>query len=669
MRMSRLDRIVALAGQESGAVLVIFAVFAPVAILLAGFAIDTGNWWLQKRHLQVQADAAALATAQGFQPCANESIYRAAAQFGGVASVTTPEGVKSWPFEQKKEGPYNVQAGGAVHELINSQTFYEQSAPVDSSASTAPPCTGEMVDVKLTETGQPWWQRALSHVASFNVNAHARVEIRQAKVAKGLEPLAVAETAPVAAAAYFINEDNGATLVKVPLIKLGTNNAGQDVWGSNAAAVTINHPHIGVVIALSGSASDTKCGDPYVKCFDQGSTGPSLLHIQGWSSAGSGTGSYKAPIERQVTLQSGSCTDGYFAPSGKGCSIGVTAKVDLGPTPKPAGVKVSAIVGGGTPVAMTYNAITNAWNASSVVVPKEGSNRVDLRVTCEPKATNSVCAAEKGTPTKTLEDVQRAYAAGEGSGPIAAAWVYEPGAAEPVPGSLDAESYESCAGCTHKLAVTVNVAGSIENAASFSDPFRNLRFEGEQGVRAGCPPTEGPSGKRYEEHLGEGCPGAYTINTADPQCTVNTSPYECLVIGLTGKDTGPTKHGIDARLVEHPPVGTRFYCANSWQNNNGGGVPIIPQDDSRLIQVFIIPYGTVDSEGRSLLGNEEVPIQDFAVFYVTGFPGDPCKSDPNTGNAEVVGHFVKYVNTSGGDEGGEKCVANSLGECVAVLTR
>src|SRR5690349_3250493 len=77
MRMSRFARIVEFAGQESGAVLVLFAVFAPVAILLAGFAIDTGNWWLHKRHLQVQADAAALATAQGFQPCANESIYRA----------------------------------------------------------------------------------------------------------------------------------------------------------------------------------------------------------------------------------------------------------------------------------------------------------------------------------------------------------------------------------------------------------------------------------------------------------------------------------------------------------------------------------------------------------------------------------------------------------------
>jgi uncharacterized membrane protein len=157
MRMSRLNRIAARTGRESGAVLVMFAVFAPVAILLAGFAIDTGNWWMHKRHLQVQADAAALAAAQGFQPCSDTSIYKLAGQYGGVQSVVIPGGAKV--FSEKPE--YNVPTGGAVHELINSQTFYEQSTPVDSSASTAPPCTGEMVDVKLTETNLPWWERVL----------------------------------------------------------------------------------------------------------------------------------------------------------------------------------------------------------------------------------------------------------------------------------------------------------------------------------------------------------------------------------------------------------------------------------------------------------------------------------------------------------------------------
>ena len=665
--MSGSGRIAAIAGGERGAALVMFAVFAPVAILFAAFAIDAGNWFLHKRHLQVQADAGVLAAAQSFQQCfssqalGNTSITAQAQQYSGIAGSPL----------------YNAQIGGTapsnVHETLNSQRYYNQSSPTDTTATEKEPCEAGMIDLKVTETNLPWYWRAFSSVPY--INAHARVEIRQASTATGIEPLSVAETAPVAAAAYFVDEDNSdAIIVKVTLSKGVTNSQGQDTWTSVPSEVLINHPHIGVVIALSGNKTDTTCGHPFVECFDESATtGPSLLHIQGWSSAGAGTGSYKAPIAREVTLQPGTCTDPYFASNGKGCSIGVSAKVDLGASPNPSGVKVGAIVGGGAAVPMTYNATSQKWSAPAVTLAKEGSNRVDLRVTCEPKVTGAPCAGEKGTPTSTLEDVQRSYAAGASSGSVAGAWVFEPGAQEPIPGSEGADSYQMCATCTHKLAVTVNVAGSIGNAAGFSDPLRKLRFEGEQGVRAGCPPTEGPSGSKYEEHLSTGCPGAYTINTSDPDCTANTSPYDCLKIGLSGKDTGPTKHGIDKRIEEAPPAGTRFYCHNNWQNNNNGGVPIIPSDDSRLIQVFIMPYGSVDSEGRSLLGNEEIPIQDFATFYVTGFPGDAQKciseGDPTTENAEVVGHFVKYINTVNKDEGGEKCASNSLGECVAVLTR
>jgi hypothetical protein len=662
MRMTLAHRTLALATDERGAALVLFAVFAPVAILFAAFAIDGGNWFLHKRHLQVQADAGVLATAQEFQRCftnaagANAAIDAAAAQYSGTSGAPL----------------YNAQVGGTsqanVHEMINKQNYYNQSSPVDSSAVEKEPCEAEMVDLKLTETNLPWFWQAFSSVPY--INAHARMEILQASTATKVEPLAVAETAPVAAAAYFVDENNNdAVLAKETLTRTGTNNQGQEVWSSSGTEVTINHPHMGVVIALSGNASDTKCGDTFVKCFDQSTTtGPSLLHIQGWSSAGSGTGSYSSPIAREVALQPSTCADAYFASSGSGCTIGLTARVDLGATPNPPGVTVNAIVGGGNAVPMTYSTSTQKWSASGLALPKEGSNRVDLQVTCNPKTKPSACEALKSTSTATIEDVQRAYAAGSSSGSVTGAWVSEPGAAEPVPGTLDANSYEMCGTCAHKLAVTVDVAASLENASSFSDPLRQLRFEGEQGVRAGCPPTEGPSGSKYEQHLGEGCPGQYRINTSDPSCTANTSPYDCLKIGLSGKDTGPTKHGIDARIEESPPAGMHFYPCSNWIKNNGGGVPTIPPDDSRIIQVFVMPYGSVDAEGRSLLGNEEVQIQNFATFYVTGFPGDKCNSDPHTGNAEIVGHFIKYVNPLNG-AGSEKCVANSLGECVAVLTR
>jgi Flp pilus assembly protein TadG len=676
------------ARDERGAVLVFFALFAPVAVLFLSFTIDVGNWFDHARHLQTQADAGALAAAEGFQPCSDSSIYAAAGQYSGASSVTTPTGGSTTASSPL----YNPQIGGTeqgnIHELINSPTYYNQPSPVDGTVNASAPCSAGMVDVKVTETNLPWYFNIFKSVPY--INAHARVEILQETSARGTEPLAVAQTAPVAAKAYFVNEDkSNEVLASVPLEQTSTNAQGQGIWSDTKGIpvpVTINKTnsttaHIGVVIALSGSAGHTKCGETYVQCFDE-QTGP-LLHIAGYSNEGKGT--LKAPLAHSVTLSPVTCTDGYFSSATGGCTFTISAKIDYGSsnthgvtvTPKVKGTKEKEV--------LAFNSSTGLWTGSATLTPESGSNEVSLVVQCNPKAKESACATESKNTEATIADVHRIYAADweKNSGTIAGAWI---GESEGPP--LDANSFEVCEeadknSCTHKLTVTLDIGGSLAVAAQceseaackaakagFFDPLRKLRFEGEQGVRSGCPPTEKPeqSGSNYEKHLVEGCPGTYTINTSDPGCTANTEPYDCLKIGLTGKDTGPTKHGIDERIVNAPPAGTKFYCENNWKNNNNGGVPKIPGDDSRIIQVFIMPYGAVNSEGRSLLGNEEVPIQNFATFYVTGFPGDTCGSDPSTGNAEVVGHFIEYVNPLGvGGEG--KCVASSIGECVAILTR
>lgn len=661
-----------MAHDQHGAVLVFFALFAPVAILFLSFVVDVGNWFDYSRHLQTQADAGALAAAQGFQPCNDTAIYSAAGQYSGIASVTTPTGgsvAAGAPL-------YNQQFGEApqseMHELINSPTYYEQASPVDASVNATNPCAAEMVDVKLTETNLPWYLKLLS-LGNPTINAHARVEILQETSAKGIEPLAVAQTAPVAVAAYFVNEDNGnEILASTTLEQVSTNSEGQGVWTDTKGApvsVAINKTtgasaHIGVVIALSGRAGHTKCGETYVQCFDQ-KTGP-LLHIAGYSNEGSGT--VKVPLAHKVTLTPQTCPDGYFSGATTSCTFTIAAKVDYGST-STKGITVTPIVKGTKQKeALAYNATTELWSGAATLSPSSGSNEVSLLVQCDPKAKESVCAKETKATEATIADVHRVYAATwEGnSGTIAGAWI---GDAEGAP--QDANSFEVCEAadnnsCTHKLSVTIDVGGSLAVAAAYSDPLRHLRWEGEQGVRAGCPPPASQSGNEYRETLIKGCEGTYTINTSNPECAVNVSPYDCLTVGLTGKDVGPTVQGIDERIESEP--GTRFYCANNWQNTNGGGVPTIPADDSRVVQVFVIPYGTIDAEGRSTLGREEVPIQNFAAFYVTGFPGDKCESDPKVGNAEVVGHFIEYVNPLG-VSGEGKCVPNSIGECVAVLTR
>ena len=53
---------------EHGVVTVMVALLLPLFLLLGVFVIDVANWWVHKRHLQVQADAAALAGGALVQP-------------------------------------------------------------------------------------------------------------------------------------------------------------------------------------------------------------------------------------------------------------------------------------------------------------------------------------------------------------------------------------------------------------------------------------------------------------------------------------------------------------------------------------------------------------------------------------------------------------------------
>src|SRR6266566_1864382 len=662
-----LRRTLEVATEETGGVLVLFAVFAPVAILLAAFVIDAGNWFEHQRHLQLQADAGVLAAAQSFEfPCEelNEAIYKTAGQYGGAASVITPSGENL----SSTTPLYNPQVGESlqsnIHEEINSKKYYEQSPEDDTVKDT--PCKAGMVDVKLTETGLPWFFKLAG--VSY-INAHARVSILQETSASGVEPLAVAESAPVAAAAYFVNEDASNTVLeKTALTKGEPNGEGNDVWSNSSAPleVPITHPHIGVVIALSGNPNDTTCGDPYVVCFGRKTaneaasvaSAEALLHIAGYSTAGSGTG--EKPLAREVTLSGNTCADGYFSHSSSDCTFTVSAKVDYGST-NTKGVTVMAEVGGAKP-ALSYNSTTGLWTGTATLKSGTGSNEVSLAYECK-KETGSPC--QTATTKTTFKDVHRIFAASEAhSGPITGASLAAVGGL-----AKDADSFPECAGCAQKLVVTVDVAGSLANAASFLDPLKQLRWEGTQGVRVGCPPPSSPSGSEYRIKLEQGCPGKYTINTSDPSCTANKEPYQCLTAGLPGKDTGPTEQGIKARIEEKP--GTQFYCENNWKNNNNGGVPVIPSNDSRIVQLFVLPYGSLNSEGKAVLGSGEVPIQNFATFYVTGFPGDKneciSKGDPQTGNAEIVGHFIQYVTLNGEGNENNRCVQSSFGTCVATL--
>jgi Putative Flp pilus-assembly TadE/G-like len=658
--MSHSARIVSLEG-ERGAVLVLFAVFAPVAILLAAFAIDTGNWFVHKRHLQLQADAGALAAAQAFQPCNNAAIEAQAHQYSGVSGTPL----------------YNSQIGGTpssrIHELINSQTYYSQPTPVDSSASTAAPCTSQMVDVKLTENQLPWYWRAFSSVPY--INAHARVQVFQKTTDTGAEPISVNENAPRAAKAYFVNESNGNVVAQVPLRNQGSNSFGEEIWNNATApaSVPINVTNevskqrvgnIGVRIALSGDPNNTTCpsNSQLVNCFDSSSNTTTLVHIQGWSALGTGTPT--EPLARSATLSPGTCSDGYFSGASAGCAVGVQARVDVGATPNPAGLTVAAAMGGQS-FPLTYNTsgtFSGQWTGSATLAPGSGSNQINLHVKC----TGGVTPSCSKTKTTTLEDVQRSYAAGSNSGPIHSAGISEQEGSRIVGG---ADSFQVCetghASCTHQLVVNITTTASLANAQTYNDPLYTMRFGSEtstsQTGAIQCPPG-GQGG--FRESLEKGCSGTYGPNAEGPgwSCPDSATPQDCIETD-NGFKTGQLRQGLTERITV-PSNGTKYYCPNNWVKNNGEGAPLIPSDDSRIVTVFVTAYGSFGGSG-----NTWYPIQTFATFYVTGWDGDPCKGDPSVEKDQVVGHFIKYTTLDSSGGGTTKCETNALGQCVAVLTR
>src|SRR5258707_2716074 len=130
---------------DAGAVLIMVALMLPVLLLFVSFVADIGNSYEHRRHLQLQADAAALAAAGTYTTLCSDS---AIANMAGVYSG----------------GTYNAQVGATpssrVHMLLNSATFWNQPAPTDpdfAGGTNSSECASQMIDVKMTENDLPWF--------------------------------------------------------------------------------------------------------------------------------------------------------------------------------------------------------------------------------------------------------------------------------------------------------------------------------------------------------------------------------------------------------------------------------------------------------------------------------------------------------------------------------
>jgi Flp pilus assembly protein TadG len=687
--MSQPVRIAELAGNERGAVLVMFAVFAPVAILLAAFALDTGNWFLHKRHLQLQADAGALAAAQMFQPCSNTAIKAEVEQYSGVAGSS-----------------YNAQIGGTsssnIHELVNSKIFYNQpSSPKPDDTVQAEPCspTAQMVDVKLTETNLPWYWRLFSSVPY--IDAHARVAIRKLSEATGSFPVAVNDLRPKAVEAYFVDESvspatqlmtcgsSGSSPCSVAL-KSGPTSNGLSVWNNieTPFPFAVRKPNVGVRVAVSGRSTltgnmTTDCSQTLVTCSDASSAAVGLLHIQGYT--GNGTGTTTVPIARKVQLSGapGGCTDGYFSNPSTSCALAVSAEVNWGTATRPTGADVDAVVGGicyaltfkstsGTNELWSSEATAPASSCSNFAKAKEKAGTGYVPLAQGVGAIQINLQAKDSSAIKTFSAVQRTYAASTNSEPVQEALLGREGHF-----TRDEDSFRMCesgnegAACTPSLIITLGLSGSLSDAQAISDPIYTMRFSGTGSQNQSVSCTAGNGGSTYADALASGCKGTWAINTT-LTCPDTTNPVDCIT-PATGNKENQVAKGMNLRVLgnEKPKACTN---RNHWKEFTfTNGVPNVSTTDPRVVTAFVTPYGSFGGSGSS----SSFPITEFATFYVTGWQdkgngfNNPCQGngDDTAEPGTIVGHFIKYTTLDTSGTGTEKCEPNALGQCVAVLTR
>jgi hypothetical protein len=350
--------------------MVMFALALPLMLLFAALVVDVANWFEHKRHLQMQADAAALAGGQAFSmPCDNAAIQAEVLKYSGIDG-----------------SEYNAQIGGTpkerVHMAVNSKTWPLQSSPVDSTVVEGNPCESGMVDVKMTENDVPWFfgiAPALGIDGADYINARARVSILKVDQTKGGLPVGVPDSNPKQAKVQFINEDTGAIFGEADLTRVGNFN-GYTKWevpATSAIPVTVSSgvKNIGMRVIMSGSTAPMACGQPLVSCYDATN---GMLHLRGWSDQGT------APIAKSIALRNTTCDDAYFVYITAGtCPTGMDADIDFGATdPVSQGVKVTAVAGG-----KSYSLSYDTGSSATLTTALAGDND-DLTYTADARGTN-----------------------------------------------------------------------------------------------------------------------------------------------------------------------------------------------------------------------------------------------------------------------------------------
>ena len=705
-----------IASDERGAVLTIVAVALAALILIVALVLDVANWKVHKRHLQLQADAAALAAAGSYTTaasCNNNLIATQAHNYGG-------------PDANNTLALYNKQVGGTpaskMHILINSSGYFGDAGAGDNTDTNGSPCAAKYIDIKATETDLPWFM-GFGGVVS-KINAHARVSVLQQSSSNSTLPIAVPNPKPTAAGAIFINEATGAILGTVPLGDVGVSGSLQMYASAAGAKATVQvATHTGVVIALSGrpaasfSLAGTLaqiCQQQLTDCYDGSADPPvqGLSHIRGFDPNASGA-QPNTPKLRTVELLAGACSNSaYFSNNALGCVYDIYARIDKGNLPN-GDVIIKA--NGAQQLFSSSDAVCDSflnqggvgtcWHAQLTLPAGSGPNNIkmDWEETsgCLMPAgctkPNDFCKTGNGNKcTGKFEGdtmIQRAYSArdsdtGFRSGPIKIVKIFRCDA-DPTCAQADHQSFP--VDSTHTFAVSIGIAGILRNATSKDEPLVALRVVSNTGQSLNCDLLF----NQLKDELAGGCRPTYVPNDGTVDCSTigktvlwaMAQPWPCVAVN-TGRSVNDVAEGLNRRIYgdNKPPnsacksLGVRTY--NNWPNfraddPTGDGTYGFPEGDPRILDAYLTTYGAFSHVNGT---SGSVPVTGFGHFYVTGYVGSgggfdpPClfpKGDdpvPNGDSGLIVGHFIYYLNSVGGD-GTAPCDPTSINACVIVMTK
>ncbi len=642
---------------EEGGILVLAGLLMPAVLMLIVVVAEIGNWYVHKRHLQIQVDAAALAAGQQFADCLRSSggtvesnMEAIAAEYGGArwnAQVGSPGGA----------GPVTLSFQRNAYPPPASPP-----APDTDVAEGQDACTSAMFDVKATEAGIPHLFNV--GLIPVNVHAHARVQLRQLTEMKGLLPVAVPDVRFNYAFATFIDESTQNPPSGCPgtctiqLQKSGVA-GGEQYWTTPAPlSVPITNAHIGVRLRLvAGPEPGAACDTLYTECYDALS-GDGVVHIRGWG-AGSDVSLQNA------WLLAGSCDpDAYFAKADCSAGAGVQAEVDLGDHPV-TGSGITARLWATVDGSGTRHQLDPGPGASGLItwtilggVPLSGPGAHTISLSWDWEQTSGTwhgftCSTGGGNKCQdsgTFGYVQRGFVASpDASGPVHLVKVGEAGIS-----TGGANSFQI--GSSHTLEVTIATTGNLLVQSQATDPVIYLRVTGSRNQSIDCDPDI----PNLRDEIAKGCDKTYEINqTFDcpsyPELWGTPQPWTC-VKTQTGGAVGQVEQGMKERIL-----GGSSSCTApvNWPNY---GV-----DDPRIVPLIVTPFGSFSGSGNTIM-----PVIDFGAFYVMGWNGDPCPGAVSVPKGFIAGHFIKYIPRNPKGAGDTACYLTDptqLTPCAAVMTR